>query len=56
MWFGEVAEVMPLLSSSKHYQRARYGYCRCSEPVKYVREILSRYRAYLEELEGTAAD
>lgn len=56
VWFGEVEKVMPLLSSSKHYQRARYGYCRCREPVKYVREILARYRAYLDELEGTAAD
>ena len=25
-----------------------FGYCRGSEPVKYVREILERYQHYLE--------
>lgn len=48
VWFGEVERVMPLLAREQYHQRARFGYCRCSEPVKYVRRIRDRYQAYRE--------
>lgn len=45
-WFGNVEKSMLLLSLPQYAKRARYGYCRCSEPVKYVSEIQTRYDAY----------
>ncbi len=46
-WFDNVEKAMLLLSNKKYYQSARYGYVRGREPVNYVREIRSRYQAYL---------
>ncbi|WP_141323451.1 transporter substrate-binding domain-containing protein [Myxococcus sp. AB025B] len=46
-WFGNVEKAMLLLEKPKHYRRARHGYCRGSEPVKYVSEIQTRYGAYV---------
>ena len=37
-----------LLSRSEYARKARYGYCRGSEPVNYIREISARYKAYRE--------
>jgi membrane-bound lytic murein transglycosylase F len=45
-WFGQVEKAMPLLAKARFARTARYGYCRCSEPVKYVSEIQSRYESY----------
>ncbi len=45
-WFGHVEKAMPLLSREEYFQHSRYGYCRCTEPVAYVRNIRNRYRAY----------
>jgi peptidoglycan lytic transglycosylase F len=45
-WFGHVEQAMLALSQPRFYRKARYGYCRCAEPVRYVREIQSRYEAY----------
>jgi membrane-bound lytic murein transglycosylase F len=45
-WFGHVEKAMPLLAKRRFARTARHGYCRCSEPVKYVREIQSRYEGY----------
>jgi membrane-bound lytic murein transglycosylase F len=50
VWFGNVEKAMLLLQKRKYYEKARYGYCRGSEPVSYVREILSRYDAYVEHI------
>jgi len=47
-WFDHVEKAMLLLSKKKFYSKARHGYVRGSEPVHYVREISSRYRAYLK--------
>jgi membrane-bound lytic murein transglycosylase F len=49
-WFGNVERAMLLLSRPEYARKARHGYCRGSEPVSYVREIRSRYEAYLETL------
>ncbi len=50
-WFDNVERAMLLLSRKEFARQARYGYCRGSEPVKYVREIRSRYEAYLDALD-----
>lgn len=47
-WFGHVEKAMLLLEKPKYYSRAAHGYCRGSEPVKYVSEIQSRYDHYVE--------
>lgn len=49
-WFGHVEKAMLLLEKPAYYRRARYGYCRGSEPVKYVSEIQTRYASYVELL------
>jgi membrane-bound lytic murein transglycosylase F len=45
-WFGQVEKAMPLLARPRFARTARHGYCRCSEPVKYVSGIQSRYESY----------
>ncbi|MGI5862080.1 MAG: transporter substrate-binding domain-containing protein [Myxococcales bacterium] len=42
-WFGNVEKAMLLLERPEHYRKTRYGYCRGSEPVRYVSEIQNRY-------------
>jgi membrane-bound lytic murein transglycosylase F len=46
-WFANVERAMLLLSHPAYARRARYGYCRGSEPVAYVRKIKKTYDAYL---------
>lgn len=46
-WFGSLDAVMPLLARPAYHTRARYGYCHCSQPVRYVRDIRLRYQAYV---------
>jgi membrane-bound lytic murein transglycosylase F len=46
-WFGNVEKAMLLLQEPKYSKKARHGYCRGEEPVKYVSEIQSRYDNYL---------
>jgi membrane-bound lytic murein transglycosylase F len=48
VWFNNVEKAMLLLQNPKYYKKTRYGYCRGSEPVNYVREIQQRYLGYLE--------
>jgi membrane-bound lytic murein transglycosylase F len=45
-WFGNVEKAMLMLSKPLHAKRARHGFCRCEEPVRYVSEIQTRYDAY----------
>lgn len=47
-WFGNVEKAMLMLEQPKYHRRARHGYCRGSEPVKYVSEIQNRYDHYVE--------
>ncbi|MCP3981033.1 MAG: transporter substrate-binding domain-containing protein [bacterium] len=49
-WFGNVEQAMLLLSRPKYAGQAPHGYCRCNEPVEYVREIRERYRAFVDAL------
>ena len=46
VWFENVAVVAPLLQRRAIHRQFQYGYCRCNEPVAYVRKIRNRYRAY----------
>jgi membrane-bound lytic murein transglycosylase F len=50
VWFDNVERAMLLLARAEYARQATHGYCRGSEPVQYVREIRSRYEAYLETL------
>ena len=50
-WFGHVERALPLLSQPEYARQARFGYCRCREPVEYVRSITSRYQAYVQAVE-----
>jgi membrane-bound lytic murein transglycosylase F len=45
-WFRNVEKAMLLLEKPQYYKKARYGYCRGTEPVKYVSEIQLRYEHY----------
>lgn len=47
-WFGHVEQAMLLLEKPAFYRRARHGYCRGSEPVRYVSEIQARYDGYIK--------
>ena len=46
-WFGHVEQAMRLLAKPAYYKRARYGFCRCGQPVHYVGNIQNRYDAYV---------
>ena len=46
-WFGNVEKAMLLLSKPRYYRKAKYGYCRGEEPVRYVSQIQSRYDHYI---------
>lgn len=41
--WSAVKEILPLLRYSKHYKKTEYGYCRGTEPVRYVNSILTYY-------------
>lgn len=47
-WFGNVEKAMLLLSNREIAKKARYGYCRCEEPVNYVSQIQDRYDHYVQ--------
>ncbi len=46
-WFGHTEKAMVLLREPRYYQRARHGYARGSETVRYVSEIQNRYDHYV---------
>jgi len=46
-WFGHTEKAMLLLGQPRYYQRARHGYVRGSETVRYVSEIQNRYDHYV---------
>jgi membrane-bound lytic murein transglycosylase F len=53
-WFGNVERAILLKRRRDVASRTRFGYCRCSEPVRYVREIRDRYRAYVQVAAGAS--
>lgn len=46
LW-GDLRDVLPLLSNKKYYKTLKYGYARGREPVKYVQRIRN-YKDILE--------
>ncbi len=57
IWEDNVAKYLLLKSKKKYYSDpvVKYGYCRGSEPVNYVEEILKRFKQYqqlLKEIEN----
>ncbi len=38
-----LAQTLPLLRYRKYYKRAKYGYCRGTEPVRYIKQIIIYY-------------
>lgn len=47
-WFGNVEKAMLLLEQPRFHKRARNGYCRGREPVRYVSEIQSSYDDWIK--------
>jgi membrane-bound lytic murein transglycosylase F len=47
-WFGHVEQAILLKRREAVAAGTRFGWCRCGEPVRYVREIRRRYRAYVQ--------
>ncbi len=41
--WSALKQTLPLLRYPKYYKKARYGYCRGTEPVRYVSRILTYY-------------
>jgi len=46
-WFQNVEKALLLLSKPRYYQKAKFGYCRGEEPVRYVSQIQGRYDQYV---------
>ncbi len=38
-----LAKTLPLLRYRKYYKKAKYGYCRGTEPVRYIKQIMIYY-------------
>jgi membrane-bound lytic murein transglycosylase F len=41
--WSSLEEILPLLRYPKHHKKTRYGYCRGTEPVRYIKRILTYY-------------
>jgi len=41
--WAALEETLPLLRYPKYYKKTRYGYCRGTEPVRYINRILTYY-------------
>jgi membrane-bound lytic murein transglycosylase F len=56
IWYGNVEEAMLLKAVKKYYNDpvVKYGYCRGTEPVNYVKEIFERYNFYAEFIPETS--
>ncbi len=46
-WQSGLSETLPRLAQRRWYDQTRHGYYRGDETVRYVEEILSRYRMYM---------
>jgi peptidoglycan lytic transglycosylase F len=41
--WAALEDILPLLRYSKYYKKTKYGYCRGTEPVRYITRILTYY-------------
>src|SRR5690606_22711072 len=53
-WKGNVEQWLMKKSDPKYYRDpvVTVGYCKCEEPVNYVRQILERYEQYRIHIDG----
>lgn len=56
LWFGHVEDAMRLLSKPEYARRAKCGFVRGQEPINYVRQIIARYRTYMDLIAQQKAD
>jgi membrane-bound lytic murein transglycosylase F len=47
-WFGNVENAIALLEDPQYHTKARYGYCRGTEPALYVSRIQNTYDNYVK--------
>lgn len=52
LWFNNVERAMLMLSRREVARTVRYGFCRGTEPVRYMRQIAERFRVYLILTDG----
>ncbi len=50
VWTGNVERALLLLQKPAYYEKARFGYCRGSETVKYVRSVERRYQRFVHHV------
>lgn len=48
VWSGNVEKAMALLSQPRWAKKSRSGFCRCQEPVDYVRVIENKYESFIQ--------
>ena len=41
--WSAAAKVLPLLRFRQYYRKAKYGYCRGTEPIRYIKQIMLYY-------------
>ena len=41
--WSSLSKILPLLRYKKYYKKAKYGYCRGTEPVEYIKQIMIYY-------------
>jgi len=41
--WSSLQQILPLLRYPKYYKKTKYGYCRGTEPVRYVNRVLTYY-------------
>lgn len=48
VWVGNVEKAMSLLARPRYSKFSRAGFCRCQEPVDYVRVIENKYESFVQ--------
>jgi membrane-bound lytic murein transglycosylase F len=48
VWAGNVEKAMGLMARPQYARRVRTGFCRCQEPVDYVKHIENKYDSFVQ--------
>lgn len=48
VWTGNVEKAMGLMARPQYAKRVRTGFCRCQEPVDYVKHIENKYQSFVQ--------
>lgn len=51
VWKGNVEKALGLMARPLYARRVRTGFCRCQEPVDYVRHIENKYESFVQLVE-----